>query len=257
MTKFIKYLFLSVLLLVIVLQVAVTLLSPAIDQELSRMAISPLSGRRGEVWGHAGYTADGSAANSVAGLNAAVERQLQGVELDIHYDHELKGFVVAHDPDYDKKTVLPLDEVLERFGSLPGFWLDFKNLSRQPPWRVSLIAEKLTSLLDRYGCSDKTLVESRNPVYLSLLAHHGIQTAYHLSISKIPAIFRIEEFLYKFVFIYGRLSSFSIGHNHSDGELFRHFSPIPFIVSTINDPDKITRLQKQKTVLVILSDRPR
>lgn len=256
MTQFKKYFFLCILLVVIVFLLAVTLLSPVLDKKLATMEINPLSGRRGEVWGHAGYTAGGAAANSAAALDAAVERQLQGVELDIHYDHELKDFVVAHDPDYDKKTAVPLDEVLGEFGSLPGFWLDFKNLSGQPPWRVPRISESLASLLDRYGCRDKTLVESRNPVYLSLLADNGIQTAYHLSISTIPVVLRIQEFLYKSIFIYGRLSSFSIGSNHHGDELFRRFFPIPFIVSTINDLDEITRLRKEETVLVILSDRP-
>ena len=80
-----------------------------------------------KVWSARGIYGDGIEQNSLESLDKAFNSGALGVEIDLHYDVEMKQFIISHDHPYIDKNgklvyvqkngkLLTLKEVFKKFG---------------------------------------------------------------------------------------------------------------------------------------------
>src|SRR5204863_424200 len=100
-----------------------------------------------------------------------------GLECDIYFDADKKTFDVHHDPD--SPTILNLDELLtgyQQAGLRASIWLDLKNLDDS---NVQGAVELLTAMRNKYGLTNKLLVESNRADLLTVFSDSGFYTSYY------------------------------------------------------------------------------
>jgi glycerophosphoryl diester phosphodiesterase len=213
-----------------------------------------------KVWAHRGFFRDGLEENSIDSFKKAFDLGAVGTELDIFYDLDLDGYIVSHDYPYNLKNgrTLKLKDVLEKVGKRGYFWLDFKNLevlSKKDAQKATL---RMLDLLEKYNLTDKAIIESTNPINLSILSKSGLYTSYWV----MPETTREENFFkfwrdiykMKFFFIYGNFSALSMNHYRFSENIERIFANIPVHLFTVNDKKRVKELVRKKNVKVILTD---
>jgi len=94
-----------------------------------------------KVWSARGIYGQGVEQNSLTSLKKAFDKGALGAEIDLHYDVEMKKFIISHDhPHKDKNgklvyllkegELLTLEKVFQTFPDKNYFWLDYKNLGK-------------------------------------------------------------------------------------------------------------------------------
>jgi len=100
-----------------------------------------------------------------------------GLECDIYFDMEKKTFDVHHDPD--GSTGLDLDGLLNEYSKRKlgaSIWLDLKNLDDS---NFNAALAVLIDLRNKYGLTNKLLVESNRADLLTAFSDSGFFTSYY------------------------------------------------------------------------------
>lgn len=213
------------------------------------------------MWAHRGFFKDGLQQNSIESFVKAFDLGVLGVELDIFYDLKTDEYIVSHDYPYNLKNghILKLEEVFTKVSKRGYFWLDFKNLAILSKHDTQKATVRLRNLLRKYNLAEKSIVESTNPINLSICSKSGLYTSFWIT----PYIINEQDYFfafwyniyrYKLIFLYGNFSAISMDHFLFSKQIEKIFSDIPIHLFTVNDKRRLTELIAKDNVKVVLSD---
>ncbi|UCD89265.1 MAG: glycerophosphodiester phosphodiesterase [Desulfobacterales bacterium] len=231
-----------------------------IDYKFSRINPNAIYSGCYKVWAHRGFFKEGLEENSIESMTKAFELGAAGTELDVFYDLHLDEYIVSHDFPYRLKQgrILKLQDVFEKVSQRGYFWLDFKNLqvlSKKDAQKATL---RMLDLLEKFNLTDKAIIESMNPVNLSIISRSGLHTSYWITpeASAENNFFKFWRDIYrtKLFFLYGKFSALSMNHYRFSENIEKRFAHIPIHLFTVNDKKRVMRLVQKKNVRVILSD---
>lgn len=213
-----------------------------------------------KVWAHRGYHID-EQENSINSFNKAINKGAKGIELDLWYDNNIKDFVVSHDYPYKliNGKLLTFNELLNNIPNNVFIWLDFKNLSSMSRSDAEISGRHLREILINHNIKDKCIVESQNPINLSIFSNLGMFTCYGIYI--IEATNYSNWFKYnknllklKLSFIFGNISAVSLPFKQYNKNISKDLPNIPIYLYTVNDEEEIIKYINDNSVRVILSN---
>jgi len=231
-----------------------------IDYKFSRINPNVIYSDCLKVWAHRGFFKEGLEENSIESITKAFDLGAAGTELDVFYDLNLDEYIVSHDYPYNLKKgrILKLKDVLKKVGKRGYFWLDFKNLEVLSKENAQKATLRMLDLLEKFKLTGKAIVESKNPINLSIVSRSGLHTSYWVTpeTSTEENFFKFWHDIYKIklFFIYGNFSALSMNHYRFSEDIERRFANIPVHLFTVNDKKRVKELVRKKNVKVILTD---
>ncbi len=145
-----------------------------------------------KIWSARGvYGNDGIEQNSLRSLQQGFGAGALGVEVDLHYDVEMKQFIISHDHPYrgkDGKLVyvkkegklLTLEEVFEKFSTKYYFWMDYKNLGKISSQETSEAIARLLEITQKNSLRERIYIEGTHPLKLAEYTDAGFKTIFDI-----------------------------------------------------------------------------
>lgn len=210
------------------------------------------------VWEHRGHIGS-TPPNSIVGVKAALAAGAQGVEIDIRYLPKRDRFVLAHDAIDDSASTaneLTLDALLSAIHQGNYWWLDAKNLRNLWPWQAGAAVARLKLVLERHTASERSIVETSNPLYLRWVKQAGIKTALAVKPNDrehAAAVFWTNTYLMKWFYSWGPFSAITMGWERYTPAVRQAFGPrISVNLSTFRDPKNMAPFVAMPQVQVLL-----
>jgi glycerophosphoryl diester phosphodiesterase len=210
-----------------------------------------------KVWAHRAYD-NYEKENSINSINKAITKGAKGIELDLWYDNEIKDFVVSSNYPYklENGKLLKFNELLNKIPNNIYFWLDFKNLSYMSRYDAEISGKHLLKILTNHNIKDKCIVESKNPINLSIFSGLGIFTCIEIEPKNYSNWFKYNLMLckWKLSFIFGNISGISLYFKQYGEKILKDLPNVPIYLWTVNDREEITKFINDNSVKVILTD---
>ena len=227
-----------------------------VDYKFSRLESKPIYSGPFKVWAHRGYCRN-SQQNSIESFTKAFDLGAVGTELDIFYNLKTENYIVSHDYPYRLKNgrLLTLEEVFSCC-SRGYFWLDFKNLKNLSIDEAERATYHLHALLEKYNILKKVIIESVDPVNLSIVSKSNLYTSYWIRPDENSNFFKFWSlvYLYKIFYLFGDFSALSMNHLYYSNNVDKIFSNVPIHLFTVNNKERLMDLINKRSVKVILSD---
>ena len=173
--------------LLIISIAAYNLLVAYVDKQLESKDYSGVYNSCHKVWAARGLYNTRQEQNTPEAMMRAFSLGANGAEVDVHYDRDLKEFIVSHDHPkkgldgkliYTKKngSLLSLEDFFKMVGKDRYFWLDFKNLGQFDKEETSEIIKNLEKVTQFDSLKERVYVEGSNPILLSQYTDAGFKT---------------------------------------------------------------------------------
>lgn len=202
-----RFILRSLFYLIALLVVVYFALSFYVDYQLPKKDFSSAYHDCRKVWTARGLYGDGIDQNSIQSIGKAFDEGAMGVEVDIHYDVELKDYIVSHDYPYNKKNgrILPLSELFDAIGAGHYFWLDFKKIRHLDHDQALQAVARLQEISKNNQVNERIYVEGENPTNLTIFNNAGFHTIFdtHPLPESIPVLSSFAITIYKMVFYFG------------------------------------------------------
>ncbi len=227
-----------------------------------------------KIWSARGiYGTDGVEQNSLESLAQGFEAGALGVEVDLHYDVQMKQFIISHDHPYkdaEGKLVyiqkngklLTLQEVFEKFSEKYYFWMDYKNLGKLSTQETSEAIARLLEITQKNDIRERIYIEGTHPFKLADYTKAGFKTIFDiqpLSESSFTTTMVLE--LYKAFYARGGFTVLGMHYGKLDnptyGEKMKEIlGDIPvFLYHVPDDSELLDSLIDNKQVRVMLVGR--
>ncbi len=234
-----------------VLLVILTITVIVVDFNFSRLQPKTMYSGCFKVWAHRSNFAESNTIESF-------KLKARGREIDIYYDTDNDSYIVSHDYPYIMKNerLIKLEEVFINTDTKGYYWLDFKNLKDLSISNTKTSAKKLHELLEKYSLLERTIVESKDPINLSVFSKNGFFTSYWIAPQEDRNMiaFWFNIYKYKIGFLYGEFSALSIDYNHYGSTTEEVFSQLPIHIFTVNKKNILMELMAKENVKIILTD---
>lgn len=235
-----------------ILLVIITITVIVVDFNFSRSQPKTMYSGCFKVWAHRSNFEKSSNANESSKLKA------RGREIDIYYDPDSESYIVSHDYPYilRNERLLKLEEVFINTDIKGYYWLDFKNLKDLSISNTKTATKILRELLEEYSLIERTIIESKDLINLSVFSKNGFFTSYWIAPQedRNMVAFWFNIYKYKIGFLYGEFSALSIDYNHYGSITEEVFSQMPIHIFTVNEKNILMELMAKENVKIILSD---
>jgi hypothetical protein len=194
-----------------------------VDYQLARKDFSSAYNDCHKVWTARGLYGGQTQQNSIKSIGRAFDRGALGVEVDIHYDVEIKDYIVSHSRPYRLKNgrILPLGELFDAVGAGRYFWLDFKKLRRLDQAQALEAVQRLIDISQVHGVKSRIYVEGANPTNLSYFNNAGFHTIFDTHPA--PDNHFLSPFMitvYKIVYYFGDYTVMGIEYGEFDNPIY-------------------------------------
>lgn len=210
------------------------------------------------LWAHRGHTLDGAPEGSVEATQLALQKGAGGSEIDILWIPGRNDFIVAH--DHDAAAAQPEQLFSDWLQAVPNdfpLWVDAKNFSQLWPWQVSAASTRLHAILQQHARLDNSIVESRNPWYLSTLHKTGVRTLYRTDLRNHDSqwLNTAHAGLAGWLYGFGPFTAISNDWRRYHGPTAEHLSRLaPIYLSTAKTMDGVAPLLQRPEVKVVLTN---
>jgi len=145
-----------------------------------------------KIWSARGlYDGKDISQNSLDSLNKAFSLGAVGAEIDLHYDVNMKKFIISHDHPikdsngklmYTQKDgkLLTLEEVFNKFGKNQYFWLDYKNLGDISNKDTDNAISRLLDITKNNNIRERIYIEGTHPFKLAKYTDAGFNTIFDI-----------------------------------------------------------------------------
>jgi hypothetical protein len=145
-----------------------------------------------KIWSARGvYGNDGIEQNSLRSLQQGFDAGALGVEVDLHYDVEMKKFIISHDYPtrgesgeliYTQKEgkLLTLEEVFAKFSQKYYFWMDYKNLGKISSQETKEAIARLLEITQKNSLRERIYIEGTHPLKLAEYTDAGFKTIFDI-----------------------------------------------------------------------------
>jgi len=226
-----------------------------------------------KVWSARGLYAHLPEQNSLKSLQKAFDSGAQGVEIDLHYDVEMKKFILSHDHPYRDKNgklvytlkenkLLTLEKVFQTFGSKYYFWLDYKNLGKLNKNETTDAISRLKEITRHNNIKDRIYIEGTHPLLLPKYTKAGFKTIF--DIQPLPEKYFTTTLVinaYKFAYARGDFTVIGMHYGHLDKPVYAEktqklLGDIPvFLYHVPDDTSLLRKLIHNQQVRVLLVGR--
>ena len=226
-----------------------------------------------KVWSARGLYGNGIEQNSLASLKKAFDEGAVGAEIDLHYDAEMKKFIISHDhPKKDKNgkliyslkegELLTLKKVFQTFGTKNYFWLDYKNLGKLNEKETADAIRRLKEITEYNGLRERVYIEGTHPFKLADYTKAGFKTIF--DIQPLPEKYFTTTLVinaYKFAYARGNFTVMGMHYGHLDAPVYGEktqelLGDIPlFLYHVPDEAALLKKLIKDPQVRVLLVGR--
>jgi len=145
-----------------------------------------------KIWSARGlYDGKDISQNSLDSLNKAFSLGAVGAEIDLHYDVNMKKFIISHDHPikdsngklmYTQKDgkLLTLEDVFNKFGKNQYFWLDYKNLGHISNKDTDNAISRLLEITKNNNIRERIYIEGTHPFKLAKYTDAGFNTIFDI-----------------------------------------------------------------------------
>ena len=226
-----------------------------------------------KVWSARGLYGNGVEQNSLKSLKKAFDEGALGAEIDLHYDTEMKKFIISHDhPHRDKNgkliytlkegELLTLKKVFQTFGTKNYFWLDYKNLGKLNEKETADAIARLKEITKENGLRERVYIEGTHPFKLMNYTKAGFKTIF--DIQPLPEKYFTTTLVinaYKFAYARGDFTVMGMHYGHLDAPVYAKktqdlLGDIPvFLYHVPDDAALLKKLIQNPQVRVLLIGR--
>jgi glycerophosphoryl diester phosphodiesterase len=226
-----------------------------------------------KVWSARGLYGNGIEQNSLKSLKRAFDEGALGAEIDLHYDTEMKKFIISHDhPHKDKNgklvyalkegKLLTLEKVFQTFPSKNYFWLDYKNLGKLNDKETADAIARLKEITEKNALRERVYIEGTHPLKLAEYTQAGFKTIF--DIQPLPEKYFTTTLVinaYKFAYAKGDFTVMGMHYGHLDAPVYAEktqelLGDIPvFLYHVPDDAALLKKLVKNPQVRVLLIGR--
>ena len=180
-----------------------------------------------KVWSARGLYQKGSEngvrENSVESIALAFSKGASGVEIDVHYDLQLKKFVASHSYRYreQKGSLLTLKEIFDAVDDDGYYWLDYKNSRWLNPEQTGDAIARLKEITARGDLRDRVYIEGADPINLPLYRQAGFNTIFdiHPPVDSLPLTTFVLN-IYKVAFYFGGHTVMAMAYGSVDEPIY-------------------------------------
>jgi hypothetical protein len=227
-----------------------------------------------KIWSARGvYGNDGIEQNSLESLEQGFSAGALGVEVDLHYDVEMKQFIISHDHPYKDANgklvyvqkngkLLTLGEVFEKFSKKYYFWMDYKNLGKLSSQETSEAIARLLEITQKNSLRERIYIEGTHPFKLAEYTDAGFKTIFDIQpLPQSSFTTKVVVELYKAFFARGGFTVLGMHYGKLDNPTYGDkmkeiLGDIPvFLYHVPDDRELLDRLIDNDQIRVMLVGR--
>ncbi len=247
-----RFLFKSLLTLVVALTLAYFAVGAYVDRQLAKKDYSQAYDDCRKIWTARGLYGNGVPQNSIESIAAAFDAGAMGVEVDIRYDKKTGDYIVSHDYPYNLKNgkLLTLEELFDNLGErYPGrfYWLDYKGIRHLGEYQAGAI-QRLIDISRDNGVMPYIYVEGEAPIALAAFRDAGFKSLYDThpapESQSFLAAFMIG--VYRMVYYFGDFTVMGMEYGDLEDPVYgpetrKRLGPVPVFLYHVPVDEKLVR----------------